>query len=133
MTPNCSPREESVDPERRCATLDINKDHQATRVTMADLQKLVSEQASVMGVGGVPVVEDPDDNAASTDGKSIYFNSSFMSKIESSAGEGGLRFVLAHELGHIADGMGGGHGAELSADQFGARSVAAMGYDSKAV
>jgi predicted Zn-dependent protease len=95
---------------------------------MADLNKLVAEQASVMGVGAVSVVPE-DDGYASTDGKAIFVNPSFMSRIESSAGEAGLRFVLAHELGHIHQGMAGGHSGELDADKFGARSVAAMGYD----
>ncbi len=93
---------------------------------MADLNKIVSEQAKIMNIRAVPVVEEDTGNA-STDGKAVYVNPQFMSKIENSAGEGGVRFVLSHELGHIAAGMGGGQQAELDADQMAARSVAAAG------
>lgn len=99
---------------------------------MANLDDLVSEQARLMGIGAVPVVAE-NDGYASTDGQAIYVNPSFISSVESSSGEGGVRFVLGHELGHIAAGMGGGHGAELDADQFAARSVAAAGFDEKAI
>ena len=57
---------------------------------MADLNKIVSEQARIMGIGSVPVVEEDTGNA-STDGRAVFVNPSFMSKIESSGGEGGLR------------------------------------------
>lgn len=100
---------------------------------MADYNKIISEQAKHMGLSSaVPVIEE-DNGFASTDGKAVYVNPGFMSKVESSAGEGGVRFVIGHELGHIAAGMGGGHGAELDADQFAARSVAAAGFDRKAI
>lgn len=99
---------------------------------MTDYSKLAKEQARVMGMSPVHVVEEDSGNA-STDGSKIYVNPSFMSKVESSAGEGGVRFILGHELGHIHHGMSGGHAAELEADQFGARSVAALNFDSKAI
>ena len=99
---------------------------------MTDYNKLAKEQARVMGMSAVSVIEEDVGNA-STDGSKIYVNPSFMSKVESSAGEGGVRFILGHELGHIANGMSGGHAAELDADEFGARSVAAMNYDTKVI
>lgn len=93
---------------------------------MSSYSSLVSEQARTMGVGSVPVVEE-DFGYASTDGKAIYVNPGFMSRIHSSAGEAGVRFILGHELGHIHHGMHKcGHGAELEADEFGARSIAGM-------
>lgn len=99
---------------------------------MADLNKLVSEQAKIMGIRAAPVVEEDTGNA-STDGQSVFVNPQFMSKIENSSGEGGVRFVLAHELSHIAAGMGGGPQAELDADQMAARSVAAAGVNRSAI
>jgi predicted Zn-dependent protease len=85
-----------------------------------------------MDMNAVSIVEN-DEPYASTDGHSIYVNPQFMSKIDSSAGEGGVRFVLAHELGHVHNGMCGGHDGELFCDEFGARSIAAMGYDEKVI
>lgn len=99
---------------------------------MADLNKIVSEQANIMGIRSVPLVEEETGNA-STDGKAVFVNPQFMSKIESSGGEGGVRFVIAHELGHIAAGMGGGPQAELDADQLAARSVAAAGVNRSSI
>lgn len=99
---------------------------------MADLNKIVSEQARILNIRPVPVIEEDTGNA-STDGRSVFVNPQFMSKIESSGGEGGLRFVLSHELGHIAAGMGGGPQAELDADQLAARSVAAAGFGQHAI
>lgn len=99
---------------------------------MASLSKIASEQASIMGIGSVPI-QNESDGYASTDGENIYVNPSFLANVEASAGEGGVRFVIAHELGHIAHGMGGGHQAELDADQFAARSVAAAGFDAEAI
>ena len=99
---------------------------------MPSYSQLVDEQAAVMGVTGVPVVEENFGNA-STDGSAIFINRDFFSKVESAAGEGGVRFVLAHELGHIHQGMCGGHEGELSCDEFGARSVAAKGFGSQVI
>jgi hypothetical protein len=99
---------------------------------MATIGNLAAEQANLMGTGAVPVVHE-DDGYASTDGQAIYVNPSFISSVESAAGEGGVRFVIAHELGHIAQGMGGGHSAELEADQFAARSLAAAGFEQEAI
>ncbi len=99
---------------------------------MTDYNRLAKEQARVMGMAPVPVVEESHGNA-STDGGKIYVNPSFMSKIETDAGEGGVRFILGHELGHIHHGMSPGHAAELDADDFGARSVAAMNYDTRVI
>ena len=99
---------------------------------MASYSQLVSEQAQAMGVTAVPVVEEADGNA-STDGKSIFINAGFMSGIERAAGEGGVRFILAHELSHVHNGMCGGHEGELFCDEFGARSIAAMGYGEKVI
>ena len=70
---------------------------------------------------------------AATDGHAIYVNPKFMSKVASAGGEGAVRFVLAHELGHIEGGMVGGPDAELEADQFGARSLAMNGFEEKAI
>lgn len=95
-------------------------------------QRLVSEQAASMGMSPLPVVMEETGNA-STDGQNIFLNLQWMTELESTAGEGGVRFVLAHELGHVADGMGGGHSAELSADAFAARSLARSGHDAGAI
>jgi len=81
-----------------------------------------------MRVAPMPVTLEADGNAA-TDGQKIYVNPQWMAGVEASAGEGGVRFVMAHELGHANQGMGGGHAAELNADRFAARSIARQGYD----
>jgi len=99
---------------------------------MADMTQLANEQAQMMGLSPVPVIAEAGGNA-STDGSHIFYDPNFMSGIESSAGEAGLRFVLAHELGHIYNGMAGGHEGELSADAFAARSLAKMGLGTEGI
>lgn len=96
-------------------------------------QALVSEQAAMLSVPALPVVTDERDSA-STDGARIFLGPQFMHNVFAAGGEGGVRFVLAHELGHTAIGMGlGGPTAELEADRIAARSVAALGFDLDAI
>lgn len=99
---------------------------------MSTMQALADEQARSMGVASLPVQSQSDGNAA-TDGKAIFFNANFMQTVRSSAGDGGVRFVLAHEIGHARTGMGGGHKGELTADRWAARSVARLGFGWEAV
>lgn len=94
---------------------------------MANMQDMLNEVAGAMGVAPLPVKTRNKGNAA-TDGSTIYFNPRFLGKVSASSGEGGVRFVLAHELGHARQGMTGGHAGELAADQFAARSVATLGF-----
>jgi hypothetical protein len=93
---------------------------------------MLEEQAKAMGVSAVPV-EEEEGGKGSTDGDTIYVNREFFSDIEDRAGEGGVRFILAHELGHIEHGMAGGPEAELECDEFGARSIAATGFGAGAI
>ncbi len=99
---------------------------------MTDISQLLREQAQAMGMSAVPLVPEGD-GMASTDGNAVFYNPSFMSDIESTAGEAGLRFILAHELGHIHNGMTGGHRGELEADAFAARSLATLGYGTDSI
>lgn len=95
---------------------------------MADYGRIVDEQASLMKAHTMPVSVGADVENAETDGHSIYVNPSFMSQVESSAGEDGVRFVLSHELGHAYNGMAlGGQSGEFAADSFATRSVALAG------
>ncbi len=95
-------------------------------------QKLLNDQAAAMDVRSLNVTEEDGGNA-STDGKQIYLDPTFMQSVRGTAGEGGVRFVLAHELGHTVQGMRGGHAAEIDADRFAARSLARLGIDFGAV
>lgn len=97
-----------------------------------DYQKLVDEQAAAMNVSTVPVKEQPFGNAA-TDKSTIFINSKFAAKIYSSSGVNGVRFVLAHELGHARGGAGGGHAGEYAADRWAAESVANKGIGHDAI
>ena len=85
-----------------------------------------------MGVGALPIVAETH-GAASTDGKTVFYNPSFIAEVKGSGGEGAVRFILAHELGHAHNGMCGGHAGELLADEFAARSLAATGIDPEAI
>ena len=76
-----------------------------------DLQRLVDEQARVMGVQSMPVKTENKGSAA-TDRVNIFVNPSFASSVMSSAGSNGMRFVLAHELAHARAGCPGGHSGE---------------------
>jgi predicted Zn-dependent protease len=99
---------------------------------MSKYSRLVVEQADAMDMNAVSIVEN-DEPYASTDGHSIFVNPQFMSKIDSNAGEGGVRFVIAHELGHIHQGMTAGPASELQCDEFAARSIAATGQDESVI
>lgn len=94
---------------------------------MANLDLLVGEAAEDMGA--VPLVMRAEDVPyAETDGSSMFYNPSFMSDVENHAGEDGVRFILAHEMGHQVGGMdNGGHGGEFMADEYAARCLARMG------
>ncbi|MCC6994149.1 MAG: hypothetical protein IT370_05925 [Deltaproteobacteria bacterium] len=91
-----------------------------------DYQKMVDEQAAVMGVMPCPVKLD-DKGSAATDRKSIFINPSFASKVAATAGVNGIRFVLAHELGHARGGADGGHSGEFAADQWATQSLVRAG------
>jgi hypothetical protein len=100
---------------------------------MSKYGKIADEQARLMGAASLPVHEAPVANLE-TDGQAIWVNPAFASEIESSAGEDGLRFVLAHELGHAHCGMHHcGHHGEFLADEFAARSLALHGGDVAAI
>ena len=94
--------------------------------------KLCDEQAAVMNAEPLPVVEEETGNA-STDGSTVFVNPKWMESLEADSGQGAVRFVLSHELGHAEAGMGGGGDAELGADRFAARSVARQGFDFEAI
>lgn len=95
-------------------------------------QKLVDEQAAVMGVQPLPVVTENEGSAA-TDMSHLFINPSFASELHQSSGEAGLRFVVAHELGHARGGAGGGHEGELSADRWAAHSLVHAGLGPEAI
>lgn len=96
---------------------------------MATIEKLIEEMADDMGATPLRAKDDAV-NYAETDGETLFYNAGFMRSIEVAAGEDGLRFVVAHEMGHQLYGMGhGGHEAEFMADEFAARSLARVGGD----
>ena len=97
-----------------------------------DLQRLVDEQARVMGVQSMPVKTENKGSAA-TDRVNIFVNPSFASSVMSSAGSNGMRFVLAHELAHARAGCPGGHSGELAADRWATRSLVRAGIDMEPV
>ena len=96
-------------------------------------QALVDEQAALMGVASVPLHMDEGEDAASTDLESIRLSPKFASHVISVGGEGALRFVIAHELGHARGGAGGGHGGELEADRWAAHSLVHAGVGPEAI
>lgn len=100
---------------------------------MANLSELMSESAHQLG--GTPMAVQVDNvNCAETDGSTLFYNSQFMSDLESAAGTDGIRFVVAHELGHQVGGMEqGGHSAEFMADAFAARALAQSGCQFSAI
>ena len=91
-------------------------------------QQLVDEQANAMGVSSLPVETESTGNAA-TDLKRIFINPDFASQIHTTAGINGIRFVLAHELGHARapGGAAATHDGELAADRWAAQSIARIG------
>ena len=95
----------------------------------ADITKLIDETAAHMGA--VPMAASAEDvNCAETDGQTLFYNSSFMSQIESVGGEDGVRFVVAHEMGHQVGGMeNDGHAGEFMADEYATRCLVEMGAD----
>lgn len=100
---------------------------------MADISKLINETAAHMGATPMNA-ESADVNCAETDGHTLFYNTSFMSQIESVGGEDGLRFVVAHELGHQVGGMdNGGHAGEFMADEFATRCLVEMGADFESI
>jgi hypothetical protein len=100
---------------------------------MANLSELMSETAHQLG--GTPMAVQPDNvNCAETDGSTLFYNTRFMSDLESAAGTDGVRFVIAHELGHQVGGMEvGGHSAEFMADDFATRALAQSGAQFSAI
>jgi len=99
----------------------------------ADITSLISETAGQMGA--VPMAASAEDvNCAETDGQTLFYNSSFMSQIESVGGEDGVRFVVAHEMGHQLGGMdNGGHEGEFMADEYATRCLVQMGADFESI
>jgi hypothetical protein len=94
---------------------------------MAEINKMMGEIADKMGVEPLGVTSAEVQNAE-TDGSTLFFNPSFMSSIEAAAGEDGVRWVFAHELGHQVGGMHVcGHEGEFMADEFATRSLVQMG------
>lgn len=100
---------------------------------MANLSDMMSETAKQMG-GRPMAVQSDDVSCAETDGSTLFFSSAFMSSLESHAGSDGVRFVVAHELGHQVVGMDvGGHAGEFAADAFAARALAHAGGNFSAI
>ncbi len=100
---------------------------------MKDMKELMRETAETMGA--VPLAVTPDNvSCAETDGATFFYSSSFMNEIEAAGGEDGVRFVLAHEMGHQVGGMdNGGHEGEFMADEFATRALAQMGADFESI
>ncbi len=94
---------------------------------MANLGEMMTETTRAMGGTPLALTTDTVENAA-TDGASLFYNPSFFSQLESAAGDDGVRFVIAHELGHQVNGLSmGGHAGEYAADAFAARALARAG------
>lgn len=100
---------------------------------MANLSDMMSETATQLG--GRPMATREDNvSCAETDGSTLFYSGSFMSALESHAGSDGVRFVVAHELGHQIGGMEiGGHAGEFMADAYAARALAQSGGDFSAI
>jgi hypothetical protein len=96
---------------------------------MSTIEGLMHEMAGVMGA--TPLAAKSDNvNCAETDGKTFFYNPEFMARIETAGGEDGVRFVLAHEMGHQVGGMeNDGHAGEYMADELATRALAQMGAD----
>jgi hypothetical protein len=100
---------------------------------MADITALINETAAHMGARPLGA-EACDVNCAETDGHTLFYNSTFMSQIEAAGGEDGVRFVVAHEMGHQLGGMdNGGHGGEFMADEYATRCLVEMGADFESI
>ena len=98
-----------------------------------DLDELALETAKEMGATPMDVKTD-DIQGVETDGKSLFYNPYTMSRIGTAGGDDGLRFVVAHELGHQVGGMDvGGHKGEFMADDYAARALARAGGDVKGI
>lgn len=101
---------------------------------MANLKDLMEETAEHMGARPLTPQVGAYSGTAETDGESFFYDAHFMQHIESLAGEDGVRFVVAHEMGHQVGGMhNGGHDGEFMADEFAARAMASMGADFDAI
>ena len=73
-------------------------------------------------------IKSDDVSGAETDGSTMYYDPGFLSQVQSAAGDDGVRFIVAHELGHQVGGMYvGGHAGEFMADEYAARAMARMG------
>lgn len=94
---------------------------------MANLGEMMGETVRDMGGTALQFTVDRVENAE-TDGRTMFYNPSFFSNLEAAAGADGVRFVLAHELGHQVNGMEmGGHAGEFAADEFAVRALARAG------
>lgn len=100
---------------------------------MANLGDMMAETANEMGGRALSMRSD-DVECAETDGATLFYSHGFMSSLENAAGSDGVRFVVAHELGHQVAGMEiGGHAGEFMADEFAARALARSGGDFSAI
>jgi hypothetical protein len=99
----------------------------------ADITQLAQETAKEMGATPLDVKVD-NIGGVETDGRSFFYNPSALEEIGSAAGDDGLRFVVAHELGHQMGGMYvGGQSGEFMADDYAARALARSGGDIQAI
>src|SRR5262249_20892669 len=89
---------------------------------------MMKDAAESMDVAPMTIVSGSHIQNAETDGSTLFYNEEFMSSLAVSAGEDGVRFVVAHELGHQLHGMGNsGHEAEYMADEYAAQHLAQIG------
>src|SRR5262249_45057532 len=95
---------------------------------------MMKDAAESMDVAPMTIVSGSHIQNAETDGSTLFYNEEFMSSLAVSAGEDGVRFVVAHELGHQLHGMGNsGHEAEYMADEYAAKHLAQIGGDVEAI
>lgn len=90
---------------------------------------------AALQLGATPMrIKSDDVTGAETDGSTMFYDPGFMSQVQSAAGEDGVRFIVAHELGHQVGGMYvGGHAGEFMADDYAARALARMGASFSAI
>src|SRR5262249_48665416 len=105
--------------------------HRAGAAVVSKYQKLVDEQAAVMGVQTLPV-EHENEGSAATDLSKLFINPEFAGTLDSGS-PAAMRFVVAHELADDRAGAGDGHEGELQADRWAAHSLVHAGFGPEAI